>query len=80
MHIYNILPDIISRLCDSDTAQVTFSSNVLLDSAGRRVPIGGATTWTPMARHTECGQLAVPAADGSGDVALRFRNESLRFE
>lgn len=68
--------------CDAypDTAQVTFSSNVLLDSAGRRVPIGGATTWTPMARHTECGQLAVPATDGSGDVALRFRNESLRFE
>ena len=62
-----------------DAAEVTFSSNVLLDGAGKRVPIGDAAAaaqWTPMARHTECGQRAVPASDGCGDVALRFRNES----
>ena len=57
-----------------DTPKTTFSSNVLFDSEGKRVPIGVAPyTWTPMARHTECGQQAVPASDGSGDVSLRFR-------
>ena len=57
-----------------DTPQTTFSSNVLLDGAGKRIPVGvGPTTWTPMARHTECGQQAVPATDGSGDVSLQYR-------
>lgn len=58
-----------------NTAQTTFSSNVLVDGAGKRIPVGVPPhTWTPMARHTECGQQAIPAADGSGDVALRFHS------
>ena len=55
------------------TSQTTFSANTLLDGAGQRIPVGVAPhLWTPMARHTECGQQAVPATDGSGDVSLRF--------
>jgi len=71
---YLTLEGMVVYSCDAypSTAATAFYDNRLRDGDGQQIAIGdGRHAWLPKARHTECGQQALPAGNS---VSLRYRN------
>ncbi|KAK3243742.1 hypothetical protein CYMTET_39531 [Cymbomonas tetramitiformis] len=49
----------------------TFTNNVIKDGNGNLVNFK-RTAWTPVVKHSECGQAVIRTMDGSGDVELVY--------
>ena len=76
---YVTLEGMIVYSCDAYPASpaTTFTHNALVDGYGHPIRPGSARhAWTAKGRHAECGQAALLATDGSGDVTLRYRTPS----
>ena len=73
---YATLEGMLIYSCDAfpSAPSTSFVNNQLIDGDGQSIVIGATASWLPEARHTECGQSAIPEGNV---VRVRYRNAAM---